>query len=333
MIKILFTGAGFSHNWGAPLGSEMWALIFNQRAIQDNHHLRDAMMKANNFNYEDVYVDVLDKCADEEKRIFSAALKQAYSLVDDIVKKPNKNISEKLRVFVKAFTLKNGSCDDFGCFFTLNQDLLIERICSAELNNYDWERPILYSGLSAFSSNELLEEINVKNFDSKAADNAFNQDGLPYIKLHGSSNWFFDKEKDSLLVVGNSKSKTEMIDQWPILKWNFEKFEEVLQKPGKKKMLIIGYGFRDLHINKVISEAKELELHILSPDEPRKFFENLEGIENRSDGVMDIQNKIRGYYTYALSICDYDTNLHSDHGFKQSNFWLNFQKNFFFKTK
>jgi hypothetical protein len=62
-------------------------------------------------------------------------------------------------------------------------------------------------------------------------------------------------------------------------------------------LLVIGYGFGDKHINRVISDAVEnhgLKIYILSPESPKKLKEKLsEGCKTRE--TMNIWNGISGY--------------------------------------
>ena len=87
----------------------------------------------------------------------------------------------------------------------------------------------------------------------------------PYFKLHGSSNWYASST-DNLLVVGGNKQST--IDRYPILKFNFEQFHENLNRP-KTRLMIIGYGFGDDHINQMIVNAadiSELGIFLIDPN-------------------------------------------------------------------
>jgi len=63
--KVLLLGAGFSKNFGAPLASEMWYLIFNHKKVQAHSRIRKLMLKY--FNYEFVFNSVLEGFEDKEK--------------------------------------------------------------------------------------------------------------------------------------------------------------------------------------------------------------------------------------------------------------------------
>ena len=68
-----------------------------------------------------------------------------------------------------------------------------------------------------------------------------------------------------MMIIGGAKQSA--IDQTPILSWYFKQFEEALSQAGAK-LLVIGYGFRDPHVNAAISRAvsKGLKLFIIAPE-------------------------------------------------------------------
>lgn len=93
---------------------------------------------------------------------------------------------------------------------------------------------------------------------------------LSYIKLHGSVDWV-SKHSGNLKSSGGEKSL--IIEREPPLHWYNQKlFPEVLSQC--KKLLVIGYSFRDTHINSRIIDAvrdHSLNLFIVSPLLPSDF--------------------------------------------------------------
>ena len=68
--------------------------------------------------------------------------------------------------------------------------------------------------------------------------------------------------------MGGNKPTT--MRRHPILTWSAAKFLELLSKPGAR-LMIIGYGFRDNHINQLIYDAwhksnRTLTMFIVHPD-------------------------------------------------------------------
>ncbi len=60
-------------------------------------------------------------------------------------------------------------------------------------------------------------------------------------------------ESNDILILGSSKSN--QIEDIPLLKKYHEDFEEIIKKA--KKLMIIGYSFADYHINQKIFDAVE----------------------------------------------------------------------------
>ncbi len=68
---------------------------------------------------------------------------------------------------------------------------------------------------------------------------------------------------------------------------------------GKKQLLVIGYGFRDEHINAAIAngiEQSNLELFVVSPEDPADLKESLEG----GPYGTTLRHALRGHYSYDL---------------------------------
>jgi len=67
---VLLTGAGFTKNFGGFLAIEMWSKVFNHPEIQSSEKLKSLIQ--NNFNYENIYSDVLNNTACKNKPITNA---------------------------------------------------------------------------------------------------------------------------------------------------------------------------------------------------------------------------------------------------------------------
>jgi SIR2-like domain len=67
-------------------------------------------------------------------------------------------------------------------------------------------------------------------------------------------------------IMGGNKARE--IDYVPMLAWYQQVFRDALCQ-GDTRLMVIGYGFRDEHINRVIIDAVDnhgLKLFIVSPD-------------------------------------------------------------------
>ena len=105
-----------------------------------------------------------------------------------------------------------------------------------------------------------------------------------------------------VMVIG--REKREQIRQKQLLQWYFEEiFEDVLYRPNRR-LLVIGYGFRDAHVNAAITQAIRqhgLKMYVISPQNPRHFESTLP-----TDSDEDEENKrvlwqgLAGYWDLAL---------------------------------
>jgi hypothetical protein len=151
----------------------------------------------------------------------------------------------------------------FDAIFTLNQDTLLERKYKSS-DFLEGSRGRWFG----FASPGLLEE-NIAGTPYAApgvfrpADPPFSIPDRcqPYFKLHGSSNWR-TLGGSSLLIMGENKGL--QIDGLALLDWYRSKLTEMLSAPNAN-LMIIGYSFRDQHINEIIHTAvtRGLKLFII----------------------------------------------------------------------
>lgn len=282
--NILLTGAGFTKNFGGYLASEMWSVIFNQPEIRQYPSLREILL--GELNFEQVYDQVPGRSSPEEHTAFHSALTNAYGQMHLGIcqRENNPRSSAVCSNFLAQFQKRRGNQQEKAFFFTLNQDLFVERFY---LNNFNHEGLIKIPGLhhpkwfnqhlkgelqqedlSQLPDEDQMEEIK-KQFWSKSTEN------FAYVKLHGSYGWM-DKDGTHKMVIGNTK--TGVIQREPLLSWYQSLFAKALRHQENQNLVIVGYGFRDDHINGVIADAiKEngLRLFVVSPKQPRDFREML----------------------------------------------------------
>ena len=124
--RVLLTGAGFTHNFGAPLASEMSDLIFNNPLIQSNQILKEKLQY--NFDYESIYHEVMSEGEDhsEKKILLQEAVEEAYRQVDQrIINSPLSQTN--FDMFSEMISRFQRRREGSGYIFTLNQDLYFER--------------------------------------------------------------------------------------------------------------------------------------------------------------------------------------------------------------
>ncbi len=274
--NILLTGAGFTKNFGGFLAKEMWQQILNHKSVQNQERI--VKILENDFNYESVYYKVVEgeEYTQEEKNAIIEAVEDAYKNLDNIIRKFRTNFNKvdiyKIYEMLKWF---EGKQQSKGFFFTLNQDLFIERHCFPAI------KPVIpgipkndkWLGGNSTAPLENSDFITLpSNLDS--IESSLSNGRFFYIKLHGSQNWR-SHNGTNLMVIG--RKKVDRISEEPLLSWYFTIFKEVLAQE-KRRLLIIGYGFNDEHINEIIAKSRNkhnLELVIISPDSPKNFKQNL----------------------------------------------------------
>jgi hypothetical protein len=85
-----------------------------------------------------------------------------------------------------------------------------------------------------------------------------------YIKLHGSSNWYA-ADGSRVSILGGAKQQA--IGASSILRSYLDGFENALSA-SDSRLMVIGYGFRDKHVNAVLERgiAKGLRLFVIDPN-------------------------------------------------------------------
>lgn len=202
---------------------------------------------------------------------------------------------------MNAFLSEFSSGDKKVFLFTLNQDIFVERYLYEINPAFPGMRitPSRFLGRSERSLEDKdIAEVPCGSEVEDLLKKSFSTEKCFYIKLHGSYDWR-DKENRNILVIGTRKKDT--IDQEPLLKSYFDLFSHIISRPNSK-LLIIGYGFKDKHINSVIADAvkyNNLSIYVITPDDPEYFRYSILG---QNQGWNDaIWKGIRGYYPYRLS--------------------------------
>lgn len=297
----IFTGAGFTKNFGGFLATEMWAQIFNDRRTQSQPKLRASLQE--NYDFESVYSEILDgeHFSVDEKHIISDVVHDAYKRLDDAIRGWVFNDSSPHPVNIYGLgklqtTIHSAAKGGPTYFFTLNQDIFVER---------NWGHPS--PGAPRFSQDFLAirgREFNQNEFVTLPNENTAtliqnglsSHSGIHYIKLHGSYGWK-SSDGSSQLVIG--KNKEALIQKEPLLSGYFDLFQNYIREGGKK-MLIIGYGFKDQHINQVLLDGVEkhgLEVYIVSTQSPAELRYQIEHGHYYAKNILD---GLRGYFPYQL---------------------------------
>jgi hypothetical protein len=316
--NVLLTGAGFTKPFGGYLASEMWALILNEPEIHTYPLLRKCLLENRNFEVAYDHVLLSNDYGSAERKAFVNALRRAYQHLHGAACVEFHQRAHQLCRLVIA-KLGHVKPDELGFIFTLNQDLFLERHFSADLCNIsipglrrdDWfmarqSKPFSIEPSVDLPESDKVEELKVQFWSGKGGR-------LVYLKLHGSVGWRA-ADGSELLIVGTTKSSA--IAKEPLLRWYSDVFKQVLHA-GDRNLLVIGYGFRDPHINAVIADgikAHRLRLYIVTPQSPDEFYDQLvprhavvtrSPIESRGQEIWD---GLAGYYVQSVD------QLSRDHG-------------------
>jgi hypothetical protein len=313
---VLLLGAGFTKNFGGPLAIEMWEKIFNHKQTQSQPRIKKLMMEY--FDYELIYTKIMEgPYNSDEKKAIDIAIKDAYKGIDQILQKYAGgvpfpvNLSEIVN-FINRFR-ENGPkhasgnlysvvfpfTDNKSFIFTLNQDLFFERL----YDNFELFIPGLKKNEEWFDST-FRRELNESDFCtlpdctelSHIKSKLFFDHDFFLVKLHGSYNW---KSSDGTQKMVTGRGKKEQIENEPLLKFYYDIFEEVLSQQ-ELHLLVIGYGFADEHVNRVLANSIQksgLKICVISPEKPYQFKENL--FKNTKYGDR-IWQGISGYFPYRL---------------------------------
>lgn len=257
--RVLFLGAGFSRNWGGPLATEVFPRLLACPEVDDE--LRGFMLAHENKGFE----GVLGLLQEEQRRKsgldarlvkFEAALVRVFRNFNDASRQLNFNWNSDADRTVTQFLTR------FDAIFTLNQDTLLE-------THYLNDNVNLMCPDRRWDSWTVPGMVGTPGQDSfwtpSSEEPKLSPRLQPYIKLHGSSNWR-SADGRSLLVMGDNKSAA--IASEPLFAWAAATFRDYLSRPDTR-LMVIGYSFRDRHINEAICEATKhgnLTLFAIDPD-------------------------------------------------------------------
>ena len=194
--NVLLTGAGFTRDFGGYLASEMWAAIFRRPEIRNHPKLRKCMLEE--LNYEALYDSILssESFTDKDKASLTTAIRNAYQEMHENICDADQRRQTTAAAMCRAFVARfDGSGHERGFFFTLNQDLFMERFFSLGyqqasllkipgLEHPKWFNGQLPSTLTEEDHVQLPDEARVEEFRSIFSSKSV--ECFAYVKLHGS---------------------------------------------------------------------------------------------------------------------------------------------------
>jgi len=273
MADFLLIGAGFSRNWGGWLASEAFEYLLGTPEVVNDPKLRKRLWAhQGKGGFEGALAD-LQAEFNRDGASGRAALMAMQAAVKRMFEDMNKGLmaSEDWTFGQQNRSRQIGKfLTRFDAIFTLNQDVLLEHHYANSYFEAGGPRQWSGSDLPGMSPIQTQEGnytgswarsiwIPMETLEFKPGAQL-----QPIYKLHGSSNWT-RADGDPLLIMGGAK--TREIGQIPILNHYANEFEKSLSIAGAR-LMIIGYGFRDQHINSTIAEGIKsgLKLYIIAPE-------------------------------------------------------------------
>ena len=270
MNKILLLGAGFSRNWGGWLAKEAFEYLLGCPEVVSSSRLRQLLWQHQSAGgFEDALAALQEEC----RRSPSAPsgdlihMQSAVGRMFDDMNRGYRNLTQFEFQQFQAFMVRTFLIQ-FDAIFSLNQDLLLEL--------HYMNQNVMLGSANRWQGSHCpgmkIESVPTDPMQPralgiwKANGPATPIPGLqPIYKLHGSSNWR-DPLNANLMVIGGDK--TRQIGTHPILVEYAEAFDARLAQVDAR-LLIIGYGFRDHHINRAIERAvyaNGLKFFVICPE-------------------------------------------------------------------
>ncbi len=258
MSNILLLGAGFSRNWGGWLASEVRSDLAMRIEGQDRF-LDDLVDRMPDFELSlaqiqyDCIVNPTSAVAVNRLRLFQSAIASTFAEMNNTLAKRNFEFCNDAIYSISSYLTK------FDAIFSLNQDLLMERHYLRPNNILTRSQGKVPGGL--MPGLEMIPTPHYHDDDlplhltwrPTSEPFALATDHQPYFKLHGSTNWL---SADGRQLMGMGGNKLPTIKMYPILDWYTKIFLEKLSTPNAR-LTVIGYGFRDQHVNAMIADAWE----------------------------------------------------------------------------
>ena len=271
MQHVLLLGAGFSRNWGGWLATEAFEYLLGTSEVQRDDVLRALLWKhQREGGFEDAIAELQGLVRRDPRDPEGARLSDLLAAVLRMFSDMNAAMAASdwdFMPFVGNVSMGVGPfLAKFDAIFTLNQDLLLEH--RYVRNVMAWGSPRIQSAALP-GMTRLRHENDPGNEDSWAlstwvAGSSFEVGPKcqPIYKLHGSTNWRVSSG-DPMVIIGGEKASG--IAKSDVLSVYAREFERRLSMGAR--LMVIGYGFRDLHINATLDRAAAngLRLFVVDP--------------------------------------------------------------------
>jgi hypothetical protein len=264
----LLTGAGFSRNWGGWLADEAFEYLLGCAELLPHH--RNLLWKhRGKGGFESVLQELRDDYIKSPGAHSAKPLQEFDKLLMGMFYSMNNAFGEFEPVKNPGIGPQPSFMRDFLCkfdaIFTLNQDTLLEQ----KYINGDIREGSQGKMLGAQSPGLVQETMAGQPYAHpglfRPADPPYSVPPRiqPYFKLHGSSHW---RALNGMTVLIMAENKGSQIDGVALLDWYRSEFRKRLSEPDAK-LMIVGYSFRDPHINEILAASVKtgLKLFIIDP--------------------------------------------------------------------
>jgi hypothetical protein len=271
VARVLLLGAGFSRNWGGLLGDEIFEHLIAFPPIQEDAYLKKLLWRFSQRGGFEYALEEVQSDYSRQPEQIGPSLKALQDGISAVFEAMNDAFLQSISFeFVNDRSMQvKPFLAQFDAIYTLNQDILLERHYLPQVGLSTPERwtggeiaGVRRTGQTQGDASTWATDIWVP----RAKEELVNRDRVqPLYKLHGSSNWR-DEAGGQLFVIGGNKART--IDAQEVLKWGFGQFSEDLSQ-GSSRLVVIGYSFRDDHVNQAIISAvrsHDLQFFVVDPD-------------------------------------------------------------------
>jgi hypothetical protein len=262
MSRLLLLGAGFSRNWGGLLATEVFNRLLGHRAARDDPELRALLHRCNDngLGFEGALSQLQ---LGSSLPVNKASLDRLERAVVDVFDRMNSAFARTDIIFPADL---RRYLAHFDAIFTLNQDLLVEYAYAFALDTLR-EPPLLWHGfdipgmqLIPGTQNTAFGPPHWSTRTLVPKDSlVFQQRCQPYFKLHGSTNWK-DTAGGRIMIMGGNKGT--QIASIRMMTAYLDHFEQYLAAEDAR-LMIVGYGFNDPHINAALIRAVHVPLFLV----------------------------------------------------------------------
>ncbi|MFN0298930.1 MAG: hypothetical protein ACKVQU_01105, partial [Burkholderiales bacterium] len=256
MNYIALLVAGFSRNWGGWLANEVFEYLIGTPEAMADPGLRGLLWRyQDKGGFEDALAELQESLQPRPRPEYGTAYFNNKVPLRSQAGELQAAINRMFEAMNAAYNSQHEVDDAMGSFlasfdaiFTLNQDMLLERLYVPRLEymtagRVKWKGATLpgmnkaekigRSGGVEFWSEYLWEPKPALEFPEQP------EVGLqPIYKLHGSSQWRAVSGGAPILIIGGEKSRA--IKQFDVLEWYAKRFDSLLAQGTR--LMVIGYG-------------------------------------------------------------------------------------------